>query len=384
MSTPTALPLDGYLAEMTERKASDLFLRVGSPPSFRVDGRIVKTFLPPPSEEDMAKFFEQILSPVAAKRFEESPDVDVAYDVVGRGRYRVNLFMQRGRRAMAIRGIPLGHVEYSDLNLPPAVGLMAEAQSGLVLVVGPTGCGKSTTLAALVHHINSTREDHIVTIEDPIEFVHDENTCLIHQRQVGFDTESFGVALRHVVRQAPDVILIGEMRDRDTVETAVAAALTGHLILSTLHTTNVAQSIDRILTCFPPEARSLAQAELATTLVGVVSMRLLPRSDGPGRVPAVEILRNTPTVKRHIANGEFAELYDVMKRSDDMGMVTLNSSLADLVRRGIIAESTALRASQNVAELKLNLEGMTTGIDSIDMRTATELADQEEEDDQRW
>jgi twitching motility protein PilT len=332
----------------------------------------------------MERFYGQILTPVAVRRFEESPDIDVAYDRGTKGRYRVNLFMQRGRRAMAIRGIPPGHVEFADLNLPPSVGLMAEARSGLVLVVGPTGCGKSTTLAALVHHINTTREDHIVTVEDPIEFVHDEDKCLIHQRQVGFDTESFSAALRHVVRQSPDVILIGEMRDRDTVETAVSAALTGHLILSTLHTTNVAQSVDRILTCFPPEARDLARAELAATLVGIVSMRLLPRKDGRGRVPAVEVLRSTPTVRRHIANGEFAELYDVMKRSDDLGMMTLNGSLAGLVRTGAISEGTALRCSQNEAELRLNLEGMATGIDSIDMRTRQTLDRDDDEDEPRW
>ena len=375
--------LDGYLAEMVACRASDLFLRADASPSCRVDGRVERTTLAVPDLQDMQRYTEQILTPIAIERFAASPDIDVAYTPADAslGRFRINLFMQRGTLALAARAIPSGGVEFDSLNLPSSVLEMADATSGLILIVGPTGCGKSTTLAALLHHINRTRAEHIMTIEDPIEFVHDEAKCLIHQRQVGYDTESFSVALRHVVRQAPDVILIGEMRDRDTMETALSAALTGHLILSTLHTTNVVQSVDRILNYFPPEARTQVQADLAVTLVGLVSMRLLPRADAVGRIPAVEILRGTPTVRRLITEGELTELYDVMKRSDDVGMMTLNHSLVELTRQGAVDEATALRYAPNTDEFQLNLQGMYTGIDSIDLRTSDEALRAAEEED---
>ncbi len=380
MDQPT---LNGYFDQMLGRGASDLFLEAGAPPSFRVDGVIHKTDLPAPDDEQMRRFFGQMLTPVAAERFDKSPDLDIAHTIPGVGRFRVNLFMAQGRRAMVARAIPLGAVRFDSLSLPPVLLEMADRTHGLILVVGPTGCGKSTTLAALLHHINRSRSEHIVTIEDPVEFVHEPIECLIHQRQVGVDATSFATALRHVVRQDPDVILIGEMRDRDTIETAFNAALTGHLILSTLHTTNVVQSVDRMLNYFPPEARRQAQVDLANTLIGIASMRLLPRADGPGRVPAVEVLRSTPTVRRLLTEGAFAELYDVIKRegaadasdrgasaSGAGGMQTLNQSLHALTRDGKIDQSTALHASPNADELRLNLEGMFTGIDSIDLRTA--------------
>ena len=347
-----------------------------------MDGRIDRTTLPVPDRQDMERYVEQILTPIAAERFRASPDIDVAYMAADAalGRFRINLFMQRGTLALAARAIPSGAVEFDTLNLPQSILQMADSNSGLILVVGPTGCGKSTTLAALIHHINVTRAEHIVTIEDPIEFVHDEAKCLIHQRQVGYDTESFVTALRHVVRQAPDVILIGEMRDRETMETALSAALTGHLILSTLHTTNVVQSIDRILNYFPPEARAQVQADLAVTLVGLVSMRLLPVAQGAGRVPAVEILCGTPTVRRLIIEGEFAELYDVMKRGEDVGMMTFNRSLVELTRSGKVDQDVAAHQAPNPDEFHLNLQGMFTGIDSIDLRTSPEVTGADEDE----
>ena len=360
--------LDGYLGRMLRMRASDLFLRAGSPPSYRVDGRIVRTDLPAPSARDMETYVEHLLTPVARERFRTCPDVDVAYKAEGIGRFRINIFSHQGALGIAARGIPPGAVEFDTLNLPASVLEMAGAPSGLILVVGPTGSGKSTTLASLVHHINATRPAHIITIEDPIEFVHDEIQALIHQRQVGFDTESFARALRHVVRQSPDVIMIGEMRDADTMQTAISAALTGHLILTTLHTTSVVQSINRILNYFPAEARAQAQTDLATTLVGMVSMRLLPRKDAPGRVPACEVLKGTPTARGLIAEGRFVELYDLMKRSRDVGMTTLNQSLVDLCREGAVAEQIALACAPNPDEFRLNIQGMFTGIDSIDLR----------------
>ena len=371
--------LDAYLVKMLELGASDLFLRSDSPPAYRINGRIQRTDMPAPSEKDMRASFDKILTSVAKRRFEESPDIDVAYILPGKGRFRVNLFMHQGRLGLAARAIPVGNVEFNALNLPPVVLKMAEAHAGLILIVGPTGCGKSTTLASLIHHINSNRLAHIVTIEDPIEFVHEEIRCLVHQRQVGYDTESFATALRHIVRQSPDVILIGEMRDSDTMQTALSAALTGHLILSTLHTTNVVQSVDRILSYFPPDARAQAQTDLAITLIGIVSMRLLRRADGSGRIPAVEILLGTPTVRRLIKEGELVELYDLLKRSRDVGMCTLNQSLVELVQSGKVTEEEALPHAPNPEEFRLNIQGMFTGIDSIDLRARKKKDEQEKQ-----
>ena len=363
--------LDEYLTRMMEMGASDLFLSPDQPPTYRVHGRIVRTDLPAPTYADIRADLDRILTPVARRRFNESPDIDVSYTIRDKARFRVNLFMHQGQLGLVARLIPLGGIDFNTLNLPQIILEMADKQDGLILVVGPTECGKSTTLAAQIHHINTTREAHIVTIEDPIEFIHEEDKCIIHQRQVGQDTASFATALRHVVRQCPDVILIGEMRDQDTVQTALAAALTGHLILSTLHTTNVVQSIDRMLNYFPPPARRQAQADLATTLIGIVSMRLLRTPDGKGRVPAVEILLATPTVRRLIIEGSLVEIYDVMKRGGDIGMVTLNQSLVGLCQAGRIDEATALAHAPNPDEFRLNMQGMFTGIDSIDLRTET-------------
>ncbi|MBI1372328.1 MAG: PilT/PilU family type 4a pilus ATPase [Phycisphaera sp.] len=357
--------LDQYLAHMIERGASDLFLRPDDPPRLRVNGTLVVSELDAPSRDQMQGWLHELLTPVAAKRFGESPDIDVAYHVKGEGRFRINLFMHQGQLGLVARHIPPGAVDFASLGLPDVILNMSDARRGLVLVVGPTGCGKSTTLASLVHHINATRREHIVTIEDPIEFVHEERESLIHQRQVGYDTTSFANALRHVVRQSPDTILIGEMRDSDTMETALNASLTGHLILSTLHTTSVVQSIDRILNYFSPEARLQVQHDLADTLVGLVSMRLLPKKDGSGRVPAVEILRGTPTVRRIITEGKFAELYNVMKTGRDFGMCTLNQSLVQLCKRNLVDIKDALPHSPNPDEFRLNMEGMFTGVDSI-------------------
>ncbi len=369
--------LHEYLLHMKSLRASDLFLRAGKFPAYRIDGRIERTSLTPPTENALKETLKQILTPIALQRFQSEGDLDVAYTVPGNARFRINVFLHGGSIGLVARLIPLGAVDFTPLHLPHAVLELVDAPSGLLLVVGPTGCGKSTTLAALVHHLNATRNAHIVTIEDPIEFVHEEIQSLVHQRVVGYDTRSFAVALRHVVRQNPDIIMIGEMRDQDTVQTALSAALTGHLILSTLHTTNVVQSIDRILSYFPPEAQQQARADLANTLVGIVSMRLLPRLGGTGRIPAVEILRGTPTIRRILLEGHSAELYDIMKRSNDFGMCTFNQSLVRLCREGWLDPRIAVQIAPNPDEFRLNMEGMFTGIDSIDLRT--ELCDHKEE-----
>ena len=359
--------LEGYLSLMAAVKASDLFLRAGSSPAFRINGRVVRTRWPAPSAEDFDGYVDRILTSVAKARFAESPDIDAAFVLPGIGRFRINLFMQQGDLALAARHIPLGNVDFSRLGLPRSILEMADARAGLILVTGPTGSGKSTTLAALIHHINETRDGHIVTIEDPIEFVHDEIRCLIHQRQVGYDTESFSEALRHVVRQSPDVILIGEMRDRETIETGMAAALTGHLVLSTLHTNSVVQSMERIFGYFPAAARPQLRANLAATLVGVTSMRLLPRIDGKGSVPAVEVLRATSSARNHLAEGNLSGLHETMVRGKDAGMTTLTRSLVNLCKKKLIAFEVGLANAPNPDQFRLHMEGMFTGVDSINI-----------------
>lgn len=361
--------IDAYLRQAVQMGASDLFLRPDTLPVCRVDGRIVRADMPPLNNEAMQRCVAGLLTPLTERKFAESPDLDIAYTAGDGGRFRINLFVHQGRLGLVARAIPPGAMEFDALGLPAVLRRMADAQSGLVLVVGPTGCGKSTTLAAMIHHVNATRDGHIVTIEDPIEFVHDEIRCLIHQRQVGSDTESFARALRHVVRQSPDVVLIGEMRDRETMQTALSAALTGHLVLTTLHTAGVVQCVDRMLGYFPPEARDQVRADLSATLVGIMSMRLLPRADAGGRVPAVEVLRGTPTVRRLVAEGKMAELHDVMKRGEHDGMATLNQSLVGLCTSGAVDPAVAMRCSPNPHEFRLNMQGMFTGIDSIDIRT---------------
>jgi len=368
MTEATNQPLNVYLQRMVDTEASDVFLSAGEAPTYRISGDLVQVDLPAPSEADMQAYVAELLTPVARQRFEQSPDIDVAHTIENVGRFRINLYMQQGRLALVARLIPTAKLDFDLLGLPHVIRDMVDKRRGLILVVGPTGCGKSTTLASLIHHINATRSDHIVTIEDPIEFIHEPQRCLIHQRQVGYDTESFATALRHIVRQSPDVILIGEMRDRDTMETAINAAMTGHLVLSTMHTTSVVQSIDRMLNYFPPDARRQAQADLAATLVGLVAMRLLPRKDGKGRCPAVEVLRGTPTARRLITEGDFVELYDLIKRSRDAGMMTLNQSLVELTKAGTIDANDAVAHAPNPDEFRLNMEGMFTGTDSIDLR----------------
>ena len=370
--------LSGYLEQMIIMKASDLFLRTDGVPALRINGVIVRTNYPTPSPVQMEHFVEKLLTPIAADLFQNTGDLDIAHTIPGLSRFRINLFRHGGQIALVARAIPGGQFNIEKLNLPGSILKMAEAPSGLIMVVGPTGCGKSTTMAAMINHINQNRNGHIVTIEDPIEFIHDEVKCLIHHRQVGFDTKSFAIALKHVVRQNPDVIMIGEMRDRDTIRTALTAALTGHLILTTLHTTGAVQSVDRIMNYFPADARQQARHDIANTLVGVVSMRLLPTRDGNSRVPALEILRGTSTVKRIIAEGKLAQLYDVMKRNQDRGMSTFNQSLLQLCQQKKIDPELALRASPNPDELRLNMQGMFTGIDSIDLRS--EKPDDEKEE----
>ena len=323
----------------------------------------------------------KMLPPHFQDRFTTVGSLDFSYAIPGLARFRVNVFHQRGTVSIAMRLVNINIPTFEQLRLPPVLQTISENDRGLVLVTGVTGSGKSTTLAAMVAEINKQANKNIITIEDPIEFLHHDEKSIINQREIGSDTSSFHEALRHILRQDPDVILVGEIRDSLTMEIALMAADTGHLVFSTLHTADATQTINRVITFFPPHQHQEIRYLLAATLQAVIAQRLIPMKDTRGRVPAVEILRSTPTVRRLIASGEFAELYDVMKRSDDLGMMTLNGSLAEMVRRGVISQGTALRASQNKDELRLNLEGMTTGIDSIDMRTEQTIDLDEDEDE---
>ncbi|MCC7391489.1 PilT/PilU family type 4a pilus ATPase, partial [Candidatus Sumerlaeota bacterium] len=302
------------------------------------------------------------------EKFERVPEMDLALGVRGVGRFRVNLFRQRGSVAMVFRHISTPNFNFEDLHLPPAVKMLSERVRGLVLVTGTTGSGKSTTLAAMINHINRTRKCHIVTVEDPIEFLHQDREAIVSQREVGFDTKTFSDALRHVLRQAPDVILIGEMRDLETVQTAIAAAETGHLVLSTLHTIDAVQTVERIINFFPAYLHAQIRMEMALGLQGVISQRLLPRKRGLGRVPACEILVGTPLIKKMLHEGKTMELLPAIQEGEHWGMQSFNQALFKLISEDLVTTETAMSYATSPEELKLLVEGITSGTRLTDAR----------------
>jgi twitching motility protein PilT len=362
------MELLSLLELMVRGRASDLFLKEDAPASFRVDGRLRK-----PKGADAVvlgrDFMEKVLETVLVARnraiFDREGEADAAYEVPRLGRFRVNAFRQRDRIGFVFRYIPSNVPSFDALKLPAKQLInLCTKERGLVLLTGIAGSGKSTCLAAMVDYMNATTYRHIVTIEDPIEFVHEDKNCVIEQRELGIDTQSFSSALKHVVRQSPDVILIGEMRDRDTMETALNAAETGHLVLSTLHTVNAVQTVERIIGYFPPHLHELIRMQLALVLEGVISLRLLRRQDGPGRVPAVEILLNTPTVRDHLQQGKTRLLPNALRDgSEYFGSQTFHQSLKELMRLGIITEQDAMSASDSPDELRMELKGIARGGD---------------------
>lgn len=353
------------LSLMGERNASDLYLKVGIPPALRVNGQVIKLEEQNISDEDMKTAAQELLTEHQWNIFQDRPDLDFAYTMDNQSRYRINMFRQQGHIGLVARLIKDADLSFVNLHLPLAIQELAELPRGLVIITGATGSGKSTSLAAMIHHINQHFARHIMTIEDPIEFIHTDNKSVVNQREVGYDTHDFKDALRQVVRQSPDVILIGEMRDMDTMMTAIAAAETGHLVLTTLHTVDVSHTLDRIINYFPDYLRSQVRHELALSLQGIVCMRLLRRKDETGRIPALEILRSTPSVKKALMDGEFWKLVELMKRGQDLGMMTFNQSLLNLYQQDIITMEEALYASTNPDEFRLNAQGMFTGTDSI-------------------
>jgi len=293
--------LNNILQVAMKAGASDIHIKAGLPPIFRIDGQLYPYKDAPRLSPDIVnKMAFGIMTKAQQEKFKDAGEIDLAYGVPGLGRFRVNIFQQRGTIGIVLRVIPFGVKTIEELNLPPIIGKLAMEPRGLILVTGTTGSGKSTTLAAMIDLINSTRTCHIVTIEDPIEFLHRDKRSIINQREVGFDTKSFAIALRAALRQDPDVVLVGEMRDFETIETALLAAETGHLVLSTLHTLDATETINRIVAVFPPYQQKQVRLQLASVLKGVISQRLVPRADGKGRVPAVEVLVNTARIRECI------------------------------------------------------------------------------------
>ena len=356
--------LQTLLRVVVQEKAADLFLKVGNLPTIRVDGVLRRLTRvggeeTRPVDDDFARAaLEEVLDERDRDRFYRTGEGDAAYEVPGLARFRVNAFRQRGHIGFVFRYIPFEIPTLEELNLPARqLKQLCAMQRGLVLITGVAGSGKTTCLAAMVEHINQTQAKHIITIEDPVEFVYTDKGCVIEQREVGFDTEDFRVALKACVRQSPDVILIGEMRDRETVEAAINAAETGHLVLSTLHTVNAVQTVERILGFFPPHLHALIRLQLSLVLQGALSLRLLKRRDRPGRIPACELLMSTPTVRELLEQGKTRQLATALREGDYYGTMTFAQSLAALAKAGIISEEDALAAADNRDELRLELKG---------------------------
>ncbi|HSM51962.1 MAG TPA: type IV pilus twitching motility protein PilT [Thermoanaerobaculia bacterium] len=344
-----------------ERKASDLHLKVGSHPIVRIDGRL--TPLPELKrlmQEDTIAMAFSMMNARQKQRFKEELEIDIAYSVPGLGRFRCNIFQQRGTVGMVLRVIPGRILTVRELMLPPVLERICEEQRGLVLVTGTTGSGKSTTLAAMIDYINGLRTEHIVTVEDPIEFLHRDKRSIVNQREIDVDTRAFAVALRSALRQDPDVILVGEMRDYETIETALLAAETGHLVFSTLHTLDATETINRIISVFPPHHQKQVRIQLGQVLKAVVSMRLMPRADGAGRVPAVEVMIVTPYIRECIENKEKTKYIreQIALGTSQYGMQTFDQSLFQLYKSGLITLEEALRRATNPDEFRLKLQGV--------------------------
>jgi twitching motility protein PilT len=341
------------LLEVVDRRASDLHLTAGSPPMVRVRGRLsALEGFPVLTPGDTREIVYSILSNDQRQRLETNWQLDFAYTIPGKARFRVNAYFQRSALSAAFRLIPFEITPLEDLGLPPVVRELAHKPRGIVLVTGPTGSGKSTTLASIVDVINCEREDHILTIEDPIEFLHHHKKCIVNQRELGADAQSFALGLKAAMRQDPDVILVGEMRDMETIGTAITAAETGHLVFATLHTQDTPQTIDRIIDVFPADQQSQVRVQLAVSLQGIVTQQLLPTADGAGRCVAAEIMIPTPAVRNLIREGKTHQLYSVLQTGGAQGMQTMDAALVALVRSGKITRQLAEARSTTPDELR--------------------------------
>jgi twitching motility protein PilT len=365
-AAPQPYNYKAVLQAMVQRGASDLHLKVGRPPTLRVDGELSPLDIPPLTPQDLKSIGDQIVPPKQKREFDQDREADFAIGVPGIGRFRVNIYQQRGSMAFAFRAIAFQVASVRDLNLPPVLEEIALKPRGLVLVTGITGSGKSTALAAMIQYVNERRHANIITIEDPIEFLHRDINCHINQREVGSDTGSFQQALRRVLRQDPDVILIGEIRDLDTLEIALKAADTGHLVFSTLHTTDATQTINRVLSFYPPHQQADVRFSLSTALQAVVSLRLVPRNDRQGRVPATEVLINTAAVRENIRDmTKSLNIPDLIKEGTiQYGMQSFDQSLMNWYSKGIVSYESALFYSTNPSEFALRVQGISGTSDS--------------------
>jgi twitching motility protein PilT len=358
---PESYSIDTLLEQMVAHDASDLHITVGSPPVLRLRGHLHRVDqLPRLSADETRQLLYRILSTEQQKQLELNRQIDLSYSIPGIARFRVNIFSQRESLAGAFRLIPDKLKTLEELGVPRSLYQLCDRPRGLVLVTGPTGSGKSTTLAALIDEINRKRADHIITIEDPIEFLHKHKNCIVNQRELGPDALSFAEGLRGALRQDPDVILLGEMRDLETISTALTAAETGHLVFATLHTQDAASTVDRLIDVFPAAQQGQIRAQIAGTLQGVVTQTLLPTADGQGRVPAVEILFPEDAVRNLIRQHKIEQIYSVMQTGTARGMITLEQSLADLVLRGVVTEEIALSRSSRPEQLLSLIKRNTT------------------------
>lgn len=341
---------------MTQKNGSDLFITANFPPAIKVDGRVTPVWNMALTAQHTAELARSIMNDRQAAEFESTQECNFAISPPGIGRFRVNALVQQGRVAVVCRAINQTIPSLDELGLPPVLKDIAMAKRGLVIVVGGTGTGKTTSLAALVDERNKNSQGHIITVEDPIEFVHEHKGCIVTQREVGIDTDSWESALKNALRQAPDVILMGEIRDRETMDYGIAFAETGHLCMATLHANSTNQAIDRIINFFPEERRQQLLMDLSLNLRALVSQRLLPKNDGKGRVAAVEVMLNSPLVSDLIFKGDIPEIKEVMKRSRELGMQTFDQSLFDLYDAGVVSYEDALRNADSINDLRLQIK----------------------------
>ncbi len=360
--------VDNILRAAIKVGASDIHLKVGSHPMFRKNGKLLAVKEAPKlSQEDVQAMAYSMMNKKQIQKYENSFEMDLAHSISGLSRFRVNVFQQRGTTSIAIRAIPYDILSFSDLNLPPVLEKIAEEERGLVIVTGTTGSGKSTTLAAIVDYINTKKARHIITVEDPLEYTHKDKTSFINQREVGIDTESFANAMRAALREDPDVILVGELRDLETMEICLSAAETGHLVLSTLHTLDAMETINRMLTIFPPHQHNQVRYQLAQVLKAIISQRLVPKADGIGRVPAAEILIATARICDLISEPERTK--EIRKAIEEghmhYGMQTFDQCLFNHFKAGIITYEETMRQATNKDDLDLRIQGVTSGSSSL-------------------
>lgn len=358
-----------FLKSVVKQGVSDVHLRVDEYPVVRKDGKILKiSNLPKLTEDDLTISLKELLPDILKNRADQVYDLDFAYEIKGVSRFRVNMSRQLGKLALVIRTIPYGIPKVRELGLPTSIEQFSALNHGIVLVTGPTGSGKSTTIAALIDHINTNMQKHIITIEDPIEFIYTNKKSVVSQRQVEIDTIDFPSGVKYALRQDPDVILIGEIRDRETMSAALKAAETGHLVYATMHTNDAVQTVNRIVNIYEPSDREFIRKQLSETLRGTIAQRLLPKKKGDGRVPACEVLVVTPTVKDFIAKDKLEEVYDLVRKGSFNDMITMNLSIYELFVHGLISEGTAISSSDNKNELKQYLRGVYHGANAKNLK----------------